>query len=96
MLNHGVFTIGNSAKQATKMAIEVEDIAKITHLAMVRGQPIMLTDEQIAEVAELYAHNYGQNRKWLFAISALLCTPKVIRKSKPNGMLAEKFPDGIT
>lgn len=63
MLNHGVFTIGNSAKQATKMAIEVEDIAKITHLAMVRGKPIMLTDEQIAEVAELYAHNYGQNRK---------------------------------
>jgi L-ribulose-5-phosphate 4-epimerase len=63
MLNHGVFTIGNSAKQATKMAIEVEDIAKITHLAMVRGQPIMLTDEQIAEVAELYTHNYGQNRK---------------------------------
>ena len=63
MLNHGVFTIGNSAKQATKMAIEVEDIAKITHLAMVRGQPIMLTDEQIAEVAELYAHNYGQDRK---------------------------------
>jgi L-ribulose-5-phosphate 4-epimerase len=63
MLNHGVFTIGNSAKQATKMAIEVEDIAKITHLAMSRGQPIMLTDEQIAEVAELYAHNYGQDRK---------------------------------
>ncbi len=62
MLNHGVFTIGNSAKQATKMAIEVEDIAKITHLAMSRGQPIMLTDDQIAEVAELYAHNYGQKR----------------------------------
>jgi L-ribulose-5-phosphate 4-epimerase len=63
MQNHGVFTIGNSAKQATKMAIEVEDIAKITHLAMLRGQPIMLTDEQVAEVAELYAHNYGQDRK---------------------------------
>ena len=62
MQNHGVFTIGNSAKQATKMAIEVEDIAKITHLAMLRGQPIMLTDEQVAEVAELYAHNYGQKR----------------------------------
>jgi len=63
MQNHGVFTIGNSAKQATKMAIEVEDIAKITHLAMLRGQPIMLTDEQVAEVAELYAYNYGQDRK---------------------------------
>ena len=62
MQNHGVFTIGNSAKQATKMAVEVEDIAKITHLALLRGQPIILTTEQIAEVAELYAHNYGQSR----------------------------------
>ena len=62
MQNHGVFTIGKSARQATKMAVEVEDIAKITHLALLRGQPIMLTPEQIAEVAELYAHNYGQSR----------------------------------
>lgn len=62
MKNHGVFTIGRSAKQATKMAVEVEDIAKITHLAMLRGQPIILTDEQVAEVAELYQYNYGQNR----------------------------------
>jgi L-ribulose-5-phosphate 4-epimerase len=62
MKNHGVFTIGRSAKQATKMAVEVEDIAKITHLAMLRGQPILLTDEQVAEVAELYQYNYGQNR----------------------------------
>jgi L-ribulose-5-phosphate 4-epimerase len=62
MQNHGVFTIGKSAKQAAKMAVEVEDIAKITHLALQRGQPIILTPAQIAEVAELYAHNYGQNR----------------------------------
>jgi hypothetical protein len=44
------------------MAVEVEEIAKITHLAMLRGQPIILTDEQVAEVAELYRHNYGQDR----------------------------------
>ncbi len=62
MQNHGVFTIGKDAKQATKMAVEVEDIAKITHLALSRGQPIMLTPEQIAEVAELYRHDYGQDR----------------------------------
>ena len=62
MQNHGVFTIGKSARQATKMAVEVEEIAKITHLALLRGQPIILTAEQVAEVAELYAHNYGQSR----------------------------------
>jgi L-ribulose-5-phosphate 4-epimerase len=62
MQNHGVFTIGKDAKQATKMAIEVEEIAEITHLALLRGQPIMLTPAQIAEISELYAHSYGQVR----------------------------------
>ncbi len=60
MQNHGVFTIGSSASVATKMAVEVEEIAHITHLALLRGQPIMLTAEQIAEVAHLYAYDYGQ------------------------------------
>lgn len=60
MQNHGVFTIGKSARQATKMAVEVEEIAHITHLALLRGQPIMLTQEQIAEVSDLYTYTYGQ------------------------------------
>jgi L-ribulose-5-phosphate 4-epimerase len=62
MQNHGVFTVGKDAKQATKMAVEVEEIAEITHLALLRGQPIMLTPAQIAEVSNLYSHNYGQER----------------------------------
>jgi L-ribulose-5-phosphate 4-epimerase len=60
MQNHGVFTIGRSAPQATKMAVEVEEIAHITHLALLRGQPIMLTQSQIDEVATLYVTQYGQ------------------------------------
>jgi L-ribulose-5-phosphate 4-epimerase len=60
MQNHGVFTIGGSAQEATKIAVEVEEIAKITHLAMSRGQPIMLTEEQIDYMVNLYRHNYGQ------------------------------------
>lgn len=60
MQNHGVFTIGPSASVATKMAVEVEDIAKITHFAMLRGEPIWLTPEQVAEMAYLYTHLYGQ------------------------------------
>jgi len=60
MQNHGVFTIGTSAQQATKVAVEVEDVAKITHLAMLRGQPILLTDEQVDYMVDLYLHNYGQ------------------------------------
>lgn len=60
MQNHGVFTIGSSARVATKMAVEVEEIAYITHLALLRGQPIMLSPDQIAEVADLYTYDYGQ------------------------------------
>ena len=60
MQNHGVFTIGSSPQQATKMAVEVEEIAKITHLAMLRGQPIMLSPLQVDEIADMYTHQYGQ------------------------------------
>jgi L-ribulose-5-phosphate 4-epimerase len=60
MQNHGVFTIGNSPKQATKMAVEVEEIAKITHLAMLMGQPIILTPEQLGQMDNLYTNIYGQ------------------------------------
>lgn len=60
MQNHGVFTIGSSPQQATKLAVEVEEIAKITHLAMLRGQPILLTPDQVDYMVELYRNEYGQ------------------------------------
>lgn len=43
------------------MAVEVEDIVKITHLAMTRGQPIVLNPERVAEMMDLYANRYGQH-----------------------------------
>jgi len=60
MQNHGVFTVGPSASVAAKMAVEVEEIAKTAHLAMQIGDPILLTSEQLAEMAHLYTHIYGQ------------------------------------
>jgi L-ribulose-5-phosphate 4-epimerase len=60
MQNHGVFTIGSSPQEATKMAVEVEEIAKITHLAMLRGQPIQLSSDQIDQMVDLYGNKYGQ------------------------------------
>lgn len=62
MQNHGVFTIGHSASHATRVAVEVEDMAKITHLAMLLGTPIILTKEQVAEVTGGYDNNYGQKK----------------------------------
>ncbi len=61
MLNHGVFTIGSSPQHATMIAVEVEDIAKITHLAMSRGEPIQLSQDQVDYMVDLYTHNYGQH-----------------------------------
>ena len=60
MQNHGVFTIGSSPQQATNMAVEVEEIAKITHLAMLRGQLIRLTQSQVNYMVNLYQNEYGQ------------------------------------
>ena len=60
MQNHGVFTIGDSPQQATKMAVEVEEIARITHLAMTRGQPILLDPQQVDYMVNLYRNVYGQ------------------------------------
>ena len=60
MQNHGVFTIGSSPQQATKIAVEVEEVAKITHLAMLRGQPIMLSPLQVDQIADMYTNQYGQ------------------------------------
>jgi L-ribulose-5-phosphate 4-epimerase len=61
MQNHGVFTIGSSPQQATKFAVEVEEIAEIVHHALLRGKPIILTPEQLAETGDLYQNVYGQH-----------------------------------
>ncbi len=42
------------------MAVEVEEIAKITHLAMLRGQPIILTPKQLGETGDMYSSLYEQ------------------------------------
>jgi hypothetical protein len=42
------------------MAVEVEDVAKITYFAMQAGDPIVLTEEQIGYHADLYQYTYGQ------------------------------------
>ena len=60
MQNHGVYTIASTVWQATIDAVEVEDIAKIAHFAMLHGDPIQLTAEQIEEFQNIYSTRYGQ------------------------------------
>ena len=60
MQHHGVYTLGPTVTKATVYAAEVEDVAKITHFAMLHGNPIVMTPEQVAEYRHIYSHLYGQ------------------------------------
>jgi L-ribulose-5-phosphate 4-epimerase len=60
MQSHGVFTIGRSAQNATKVAIELEGIARIIHMAMSRGEPIVLPEKEVDYMVDLYENRYGQ------------------------------------
>ncbi len=60
MQNHGVYTIGATVWKALTIAVEVEEIAKTTHFAMLHGNPIILTPEQIAEFHDIYENLFGQ------------------------------------
>ena len=67
--NHGVFTIGTSAKSAMKKAVMVEDIAKTTYYAIKLSEtqfsllphPVTLTEKQIKSCYDRYQGTYGQN-----------------------------------
>ncbi|MBI9045035.1 MAG: class II aldolase/adducin family protein [Anaerolineaceae bacterium] len=63
MQNHGVYTIGHTVWQATINAVEVEDLAKIAHFAMLHGDPIKLSNEQVEEFQNIYHSLYGQKEE---------------------------------
>ena len=58
--NHGVFTVGVTANAALKAAVMVEDVAKTVHLAMLKGTPIPIPEEEIQRGFKRYQENYGQ------------------------------------
>lgn len=60
MQNHGVYTFDKTVWKATVLAAEVEELAKITHFAMLHGNPIILTHEQVTEFQHIYQTLYGQ------------------------------------
>lgn len=60
MQNHGVFTVGPTPQAALKAAVMVEDVAKTVHLAMLRGKPIPIPDEEIERGHKRYREKYGQ------------------------------------
>lgn len=60
MQNHGVFTIGTSAKAAVKAAVMCEDVAKSVYIATQMGTPIPIAQEQIDSLYHRYQNVYGR------------------------------------
>ena len=60
MQNHGVFTIGSSAKAAVKAAVMTEDVARTVHLSRQLGEPIPIARADVDSLYARYQNVYGQ------------------------------------
>jgi L-ribulose-5-phosphate 4-epimerase len=60
MQNHGVFTIGKSAKAAVKSAVLCEEVARTVHISRQLGTPIPIATSDIDALYERYQNAYGQ------------------------------------
>ncbi|UYZ12265.1 L-ribulose-5-phosphate 4-epimerase [Brevibacillus sp. WF146] len=58
--NHGVFTIGPTPQAALKAAVVLEDVAKIVHLAMLKGTPAEIPESEVTRAHHYYQTMYGQ------------------------------------
>ena len=60
MRNHGVFTVGRSARDAVKAAVMCEDVARTVHIARQIGTPIPIDPADIDSLYARYQSVYGQ------------------------------------
>lgn len=58
--NHGMIVIGDDMADALARAIDLEALARTTHLALSLGAPVILPDEEIARTVERFK-SYGRN-----------------------------------
>ncbi|HUH99090.1 MAG TPA: L-ribulose-5-phosphate 4-epimerase [Anaerolineales bacterium] len=58
--NHGVFTLGPSARAAVKAAVTAEDIARTVWIALQMGQPDEISPANVARLHRRYVQDYGQ------------------------------------
>jgi L-ribulose-5-phosphate 4-epimerase len=60
MRNHGVFTVGPSARAAVKAAVMTEDVARTVHLSRQLGEPVPIAREHVDALYARYQNVYGQ------------------------------------
>ncbi len=61
MRNHGVFTVGKSARAAVKAAVMCEDVARTVHVARQLGTPTPIRQADIDSLYSRYQNAYGQD-----------------------------------
>jgi L-ribulose-5-phosphate 4-epimerase len=62
MRNHGVFTVGRTARAAVKSAVLCEDVARTIHIARQLGEPVAIAPADIDRLHHRYQHVYGQQQ----------------------------------
>jgi len=55
-----VFTVGPTPLAAIKAAVMCEDVARTVALAYRMGEPLPISEEDIASLHHRYTHVYGQ------------------------------------
>src|ERR1700716_3157751 len=58
--NHGVVAVGENLKKAFGAAMAVEESAHIAYIALQLGEPIVVSDEEVARMNDFIHHKYGQ------------------------------------
>ncbi len=62
MQNHGVFSIGPTAKAAVKAAVMCEDVARTVHISRQLGTPLAIDQHHIDSLYDRYQNVYGQQK----------------------------------
>ena len=68
LANHGMIALGANLDKAMWLAVEFETLAKQYYLSLALGNPVILSDEQIAETAGGFATRRGptlRREQWL-------------------------------
>ena len=63
MANHGPFTIGDSARDAVKVAVMLEDVARTVHISRQLGDPVAIAPELVDRLFDRYQNVYGQKEE---------------------------------
>lgn len=61
LANHGMITLGESLEAALDLAVEVEELARQYALALMSGEPVLLSESEMFEVIDKFK-DYGAHR----------------------------------